>query len=80
MLWAYRTAYKTHLGATPYQLVYGKTCHLPVELAHKALWATRYLNFDEQAAGQERLDKLHELDELRLRAYDNAAIYKEKTR
>ncbi|MCI70985.1 hypothetical protein A2U01_0092248, partial [Trifolium medium] len=60
-------------------MVYGKTCHLPAELAHKALWATRYLNFDEQAADQDRLDKLHELDELRLQAYDNATIYKEKT-
>ncbi|MCI94222.1 hypothetical protein A2U01_0115520, partial [Trifolium medium] len=33
---------------------------------------------DERAAGQERLDKLHELDELRPGAYDNAIIYKRR--
>nr|GEV53069.1 reverse transcriptase domain-containing protein [Tanacetum cinerariifolium] len=50
-LWAFRTAYKTPIRCTPYKLVYGKSCHLPIELEHKAYWALKHVNFDLKTAG-----------------------------
>nr|GFB10353.1 reverse transcriptase domain-containing protein [Tanacetum cinerariifolium] len=77
-LWAFRTAYKTPIGCTPYKLVYGKSCHLPIELEHRAYWALKHVNFDLKTAGDHRKLQLNELSELRDQAYENSVIYKER--
>jgi hypothetical protein len=79
-LWAYRTTYKTPIGMTPYQLVYGKTCHLPVEMEYKSHWAIKKWHIDLPSAEIKRQMQLGELEEWRERAYHNARMYKEKTK
>ncbi|GJZ48024.1 reverse transcriptase domain-containing protein [Tanacetum coccineum] len=75
-----RTAYKTPTGCTPFRLVYGKACHLPVEIEHKAYWALKQCNIDLTATTKNRFMELNELMELRDGAYENTQIYKERTK
>ena len=69
--WAFQT-FKTVIETFRYRLVFGKTCHLPVELKHRSYWAIRKLNMEFQVAGEKRLLQLNELDEFLHEAYENA--------
>nr|GEY12794.1 reverse transcriptase domain-containing protein [Tanacetum cinerariifolium] len=79
-LWAFHTSYKTPIGCTPYKLVYGKACHLLIELEHKAYWALKQANFNLTVADDHQKIQLNEINEIRDHAYENSLIYKEKTK
>ncbi|GJU50191.1 reverse transcriptase domain-containing protein [Tanacetum coccineum] len=79
-LWAFRTAYKTPTGCTPFRMIYGKACHLPVKIEHKAYWALKQCNMDLTTAAKNCFIELNELIELREGAYENTRIFKERTK
>ena len=79
-LWAYRTAFKTPIGLSPFQMVYGKSCHLPVEMEYRSYWALKFLNFDETASREQRRLQLLELEEMRLTTYESSKLYQDKVK
>lgn len=76
-LWAYCMTFKSPIGLTPFHMLYGKTCHLLVYLEHKAYWVLKLLNFNQSKDGEKRKIQLHELDEMRLQAYELFILYKQ---
>lgn len=80
VIWAYMTTYKTPINNFLHHFVFGKVFHLPVELEHQDYQAVKKLNLDPELGGKKRMDQLHELEEFRLHAYENAKLYNEKTK
>nr|GEV00917.1 hypothetical protein [Tanacetum cinerariifolium] len=75
-----RTTYKTPTRCTSFKMVYGKTCHLPIEIEHKAYWALKQCNMDLTGAAKNHFMEQNELMELRDGAYENTRFYKERTK
>lgn len=79
-LWSYRTVFMTPIGMSPYHIVYGKSCRLPVEQEHRAYWTIRNWIMDFDGAGEWRKMQLAELEEWREKVYHNSKIYTERTK
>ena len=79
-MWAYRTAYKKSMGMSPYKMVYGKACHLPLELEHKVVSAVRELNVNPKLPSEKYIMNLTSLDEWISEAYESALMFKEKVK
>ncbi|XP_070047068.1 uncharacterized protein [Nicotiana tomentosiformis] len=79
-MWDEPFLYRQYADQLVRRMVYGKACHLPVELEHKAYWAIKTLNMEMDLVCEKRFLQLNELDEFQLHAYENAKLYKEKTK
>ena len=67
-LWAYRVAYKTSIGTTPFNMVFGLDAILPMEFLIPTLRVAKELKWTTGHELSERLDELEKLDETRLAA------------
>ncbi|XP_059284721.1 uncharacterized protein LOC132038016 [Lycium ferocissimum] len=74
----WKTTFKTPIGTSPYLFVFGKACHFPVDLKHKAMWVLKKLNLGWEEATKLQLFQLNEMDEFWYQGYESAYLYKKK--